>query len=208
MPEKSWYGVTGWVWSFKWQSYLRHSSYLEREIYIWLDTQPRVTRFQPEPFTIDYRDVQGEDWPYTPDVLVHFVDLPYAVLAEIKWVKDLREQHNENLPKFKAAKAYGAENGMKFTVFTERRIDNHEYRNRKFLRQFLRQPTVATQERQRLLLEALTHAGPSTVNDLLNRLANNRENQLSFLRTTWHLVATGKVTVDLSQPLRRHSIVS
>jgi hypothetical protein len=207
MPDKSWFGVTGWVWSYKWQEFLRHSSYLEREIYIWLDTDPRVVRFQPEPYKVYYRDAEGKDHSYTPDVLVHYVDVPCAVLAEIKWSRDLRTQHAENLVKFRAASAYAADNGNKFTIFTESRIENQEYRNRKFLRQFREQPAVATHERQAVLLDALKVMRRPTIDELLRRLGGNRENQLSCLRTIWHLLALGKIVTELKQPLRRQSTI-
>ncbi|NMY49272.1 hypothetical protein HBO09_28125 [Pseudomonas sp. WS 5027] len=76
-----------------------------------------VSRFVPQPLTVDYRGTDGRARTYTPDGLIHYhhqeTHLP-PVLFEVKFREDFRKDWKTYLPKFRAAKAYCRDRGWRF----------------------------------------------------------------------------------------------
>ena len=184
-------------------------STLERDFYLILDFDPAVMRFEEQPVRIVYRDPEGLNRTYTPDVLVYYHPTPPAAerqsprLYEIKYREDLRANWREYKPKFKAAHRYAAQQGWLFRLITEREIRTPHLKNATFLRPF-RTRTVASEDRRRVLTTLAT-AGQLTPEALLVLLSNDRQEHARLLMVLWHLVACSQIGTDLTLPLTMHS---
>ncbi len=95
----------------------RYESTLERDMMELIRFDRAVSRFVPQPLTVDYRGTDGRARTYTPDGLIHYhhqeTHLP-PVLFEVKFREDFRKDWKTYLPKFRAAKAYCRDRGWRF----------------------------------------------------------------------------------------------
>src|SRR2546428_9188775 len=69
---KNYRSLTGKVIDFRSHSAVAFESALERDLYLLLDFDSAVARFEEQPVTIPYRDPAGVSRTYTPDVPVYY----------------------------------------------------------------------------------------------------------------------------------------
>ena len=164
---------------------------------------PAIERFTPQPLTIEYVDRHQRRRHYTPDGLIHFkpklAGSLMPVLFEVKHRADFRKEWKHLLPKFRAAKAYGLQQGWRFCVFGEREIRTPYLDNVRFLWPYReRTPLPETRTRMLDILDDLEEADPDL---LLCALCTDPANRARLIPVLWHLVATGAIGCDLSRPL-------
>jgi hypothetical protein len=201
--------LTGKVIDFQRQSAVAFESALERDLYVLLDFDAAVARFEEQPVTIPYRDPAGVSRTYTPDVLVvYHVGLAdhqdrQPVLYEVKYRDDLRANWGDYKPKFKAARRYAREQGWAFRLITEREIRTPYLKNAKFLRAY-RHRTLNSGDCCRVLalLAAQCETAPEA---LLMALSADRWERARLLPVLWHLIAVRQVGADLTVPLTMRS---
>ena len=91
---------------------------MELNAYQILEQLSAVVAYEAEPFWIEYRATKDSKiHRYIPDILVTYKD-GTKELIEVKPAN----QVEENEDKFQAARAYAAENGMTFTVWTDQEL--------------------------------------------------------------------------------------
>lgn len=100
------------------------------------DNNPAVLQWASEPFMIPYRNpLTGKNTIYVPDFMIVYVDKNDAKFAEVIEVKPRKETTMEsarsprdrafvvlNMAKWQAARAWCAQQGLKFRVVTEEDI--------------------------------------------------------------------------------------
>jgi len=184
-------------------------SSLERDLFILLDFDLNVDYYEEQPLCIEYADREGRRHTYTPDVLIYYrEDITPAkwmkpMLCEVKYRKDLFANWPEIKPKIRAGRKYARERGWKFQIVTECEIRTTYLNNVKFLRQY-RQIKPNSADKRLLLdtLHELREADPETV---LLAIYKDPLNRAQLLPTLWHLLATGVIDTDITQPLTMHS---
>lgn len=88
---------------------------LELKVFKELDMNPEVTSFLPEPFEIPYM-YKGRTHQYIPDILINYSD-GTKELVEIKSMQTIAYKTHRNLFKFRVAKKYAEQNGLKFRIW-------------------------------------------------------------------------------------------
>jgi len=193
---------------------------LERDFLVILDFDWAVHSFHPQPVTIGYRDPDGQERRYTPDVLVTFRrDRPdFAkrknLLAEIKTELDLKHNAEAYRVKFKAAEEYAAARNWEFKVLTEREIRTPYLKNANFLRQFRLHPS--NPYLYNLLRDAANAVEEGTPEEILEDASEllrldpdnyqyrdlaPEEIRAALLPNLWRLLDDGFVGCDLTRPL-------
>jgi len=206
---KNYRSLTGKVIDFRSHSAVAFESALERDLYLLLDFDSAVARFEEQPVTIPYRDPAGVSRTYTPDVLVHYhAELAdpqnrQPVLYEVKYRDDLRANWGDYQPKFKAARRYARVQGWTFRLITEREIRTPYLKNAKFLREY-RHRTIDSGDCHRVLamLAERRETAPET---LLAVLSDDRWERARLMPVLWHLIAVRQVGADLTVSLTMRS---
>lgn len=181
-------------------------SALERDFCCLLEFEVEIVSYVEQPVTIEYLSAELQRH-YTPDFLIRYLDERPAVLAEIKYRADLRENWADYKPKFRAAQRYAASRGWVFRIYTEVEIQTSYLDNVKFLlrfRSFHQPPPVAFAQ---LLLEVLAKQGTSTPTALLHLASEETTRQAELIPSLWQLVGKGIIGCNLSRPLTMNSPV-
>lgn len=200
---KSHRAVTGTLASTKAQGGAEYESALERDHYLGLEFDPRVTRIIPQPVVIVYHDDQGKKRRYTPDTLVHYAGPRPPGLFEVKYVQEVREKAALFAVTFRAARTYAREQGWTFTLVTERTIRAPHLKNAQFLRPYLRREFPAAVEAD--VLAALLELGETTPQRLL--AAFPEERRIDLLPVMWKLIAARRIDADLGLPFHMTSTI-
>ena len=193
-----------------------YESTLERDFLIRMEAVRSVLDVISQPVTIHYR-VQGREYPYTPDYLVHYRQhgslpgygryLP-SELVEVKPKALLARHLGEWKPRFRAATRYCLENGLVFRLMHEDRIRDPIWKNMCFLARYRRSgvdPVLAD-----WLLEASRKLGCMPVRKLVDACCFTTWGPYGKghgITAAWHLVATGRLECDLFEPLSNSSVV-
>lgn len=210
-----------------------YESGLERDLFLRLDFDPGVERFEAQPVRIHYEGPQGKKRHYTPDTLAFFREGgPYwgsaspeheAALYEVKYAEELREKRDKLAPKFEAARSYASGRGWRFEVATEEEIRTPFLRNARLLRKLAGQPVQTGSKEIRRILEISESLEAPTADEIARRIfphaedeqdaTNAAANREKARRRVWHLLARGYFEADLhsrvltgSTPLKRTSL--
>lgn len=111
-------GRNGWHDSPKMGRIFYRSSY-EQKAYLLLDNDPNVIVYQPEPFVLIYKNGEGMERRYRPDILVQLRD-GSLILIEIKAKWEVKKDLVKL--KAKAARKWCRKNGAKFMFWTEKEL--------------------------------------------------------------------------------------
>lgn len=186
-----------------------YESTLERDWIISLDFDISVRSIHSQPFTVEYYDPKGRRRYYTPDILATYHEgahLPPERVTEVKYYDDLKANWTTYAPKFKAARAYCFERGMKFGVVTERQIRTPLVKNATFLRRYREYPEDETIENS--LMQAASFFNnredrtPMTV--LLAAFASE-QNRLLAMGHLWKMLDAHAIRFDPMLPLNMES---
>ena len=105
-----------------------YESCLERDFLLLCSHDPSVRKFQHQPVAIHYKDKQGKERKYTPDVYVEYVNGASA-LYEIKYGEEVAQNRVKYLERWNQATVWGSERGISFSVITEREIRTPRWEN-------------------------------------------------------------------------------
>lgn len=194
-------GNRGKITAYKAGGRAEFESTLERDFYFLLEMDDRVESFQPQPVRIPYETLSGRKTSYVPDALVTYKDGRPPCLFEIKHVEELRDDPSSFRLKFRAARAYCRDQGWTFCTATEKSIRGIQLTNITFLRPYLDQGRHFSATDLAFIREKLVQ--PMTGEALFMGLPLLRRGEL--LPALWHLVASGEVRVQLSEPLSLRS---
>lgn len=180
-------------------------SSLERDFFILLDFDLNVDHYEEQPVRIKYKDGEGHQRTYTPDVLVHYRDditpakWMKPLLCEVKYRSDLLANWSEIKPKIRAGRAHACQQGWRFQIITEREIRTPYFYNAKFLRPYRR--IEASGDDKRMLLDTLRELREADPETVLLAIYESPLDRAQLLPVLWHLLATGMIDTDLTQPL-------
>lgn len=179
---------------------VRFESSLERDWLVCLDFELSVRAIKAQPFTIVYQ-AHGRRCTYTPDVLAEFTSngVTTAVVYEVKYRDDLRENWRLLKPRFKAAIRHCRTNGWRFKIVTENEIRTPALTNAQFLRKYQHREESPLIREQ--LLYMLPVLGETTPQALLAAAYWTTEHQMAALPVLWKLIAERKVLATLWEPL-------
>uniref|UniRef100_A0A6M3IIF1 Nuclease associated modular domain-containing protein n=3 Tax=viral metagenome TaxID=1070528 RepID=A0A6M3IIF1_9ZZZZ len=118
--------VRGKFWSEKNHTWIHFRSSYENHVFSFLEKMQMVVKYEVEPFIIPYRYKYDNVKNYIPDVLITYKDNSKE-LVEIKPTNFVDEEINDL--KFKAAERYCKKNDIKFSVWTEKFIFDHNMRS-------------------------------------------------------------------------------
>lgn len=188
----------------------RYESTLERDFMILMQFDPAVDVFTPQPVTMTYCGVDGLPHRYTPDGLVEWrtdrsVHDPRPLLVEIKYREDVIGRWREWRAKARAAKAFAAERGWLYMIFTEREIRTPALDNATFLLPYLRRES--TPEMEQWLLDRLAELIESTPRELVGAMYRDKWNQAALIPVMWRLLADRRIGFDIAQPLNMRSTI-
>lgn len=107
---------------------VEYESCLERDFLLLCSHDPSVRKFQHQPITINYKDRQGKERKYTPDVYVEYTNGSNA-LYEVKFSAEVAQNRNKYMERWNEAARWGNERGMSFSVITEREIRTPRWGN-------------------------------------------------------------------------------
>jgi len=206
---KSYVALTGRIANSKGEAPVAFESSLERDLFVILDFDLNVERYEEQPVSIKYIDNNGKVKTYTPDVLVTYrKDIEPAIrmktmLCEVKYRQDLKNNWAEYKCKFKAAVRYARNKGWVFRILTEREIRTPYLVNAKFLRRY-RNMNVNGDDKK-LLLHAIFEMREANPDEVLLFLSGDEQRRLEILPALWNLVSNRMIGTDLTLPLTMRS---
>nr|WP_314492585.1 TnsA endonuclease N-terminal domain-containing protein [uncultured Pseudomonas sp.] len=169
----------------------------------------RVESVIAQPVQIDFLDSLGRSQIYTPDFLVHYrqpLDADYQdyikpMLVEVKPAFEWRKNWRAWLAKWKAAKRYARSQDWTFSIYDESRIRGLPLENITFLERFER--LAFDQEDVDMVISTLRGMEIAPVHYLLARHFKGiyQDRGVALL---WHLIATGRVECDITEPLDQY----
>jgi len=182
-----------------------YESSLERDFIKHLMFNQNVSKHEEQPLTIEFKDADGKQRRYTPDLLVFYrSDIALTrewrpLLAEVKYRSDLFRHWVDLKPKFRAARTYAKQQGWDFAIITEQEVRTPYLKNITFLLEFRKYPV--DEAASQLLVEAVADRTPTTPASLLKLISEDATQKASLLPTLWQLIANGHIGVDLEQRL-------
>ena len=193
--------ITGRLAALKNIGPAHYESALERDFLITLEADPAVVSYEIQSLQLQYRDLTGRARRYTPDV---FVVRRGGVreLCEVKYASDIQRLRTEHRERWLAAYRHCQEQGWRFLMITEHHARTARTRNWLFLSGFrvLTFPVGLLNA----LLAALADGGPMTVAEWVTRADRPQPEVLPAL---WHLMCSGRVKVNMNEPLSLDSRV-
>lgn len=188
----------------------RYESTLERDFMLLMQFDPAVDVYTPQPLTLTYCGEDGQPHRYTPDGLIEWradrsVHDPRPVLVEIKYREDVIGKWREWRARARAAKAFAAEKGWLFMIFTEREIRTPALENATFLLPYLRRESAP--EMEQWLLDRLAELVESTPRDLVGAMYRDKWNQAALIPVMWRLLADRRIGFDIAQALNMRSTI-
>ena len=184
-------------------------SALERDLLDLLAFDLNVDHCEAQPLRLHYVGDNGEQRPYTPDILIHYRrDISPAkdmlhVLAEVKYREEYREKYHELKQRFRAARRYAKERGWRFCVFTEREIRTPYLGNARLLRPY--RDHAPDPLREHALIERLASLKVTTPSELLQVFAADTVERARYLAVLWKLVSEFRIQTDLTEKITMQS---
>lgn len=212
-------GQSGIIISNKQNSAIQFESSLERDFVYLLEFDDDVECYIDQPLTIDYHDVRGLSRRYTPDFLVRYYESERQdELIEIKYHKDLLENHFLWKEKFSATDNYCKQNNLIFKIKTEKEIrdGNTIYlKNIIFILGYTRNLDKiyddsllnAIGSDSSIILDKLVQIGKSKIFELLEHLSNDESRRSEYLYIIWVLIGKKIVGCDLNSELSTKSFI-
>lgn len=184
-------------------------SLLERDFLKRMRFSHRVESVIAQPVQVDFIDSFGRAQTYTPDFLVHYrqpegvdyMDYFKPMLVEVKPAYEWRKNWRTWLGKWKAARRYARQEGWTFSIYDESRIRGLPLDNITFLERFER--LDFDREEIDMVLKTLREMEFAPVHYLLARHFKG-EYRNGGVALLWHLIATGRVECDITEPLNEY----
>lgn len=184
-------------------------SLLERDFLRRMRFSHRVESVIAQPVAVSFIDSRGCTQTYTPDFLVHYrqplgidyQDYIKPMLVEVKPSFEWRKNWRAWFGKWKAARRYSRQEGWTFSIYDESRIRGLPLDNIHFLERFER--LIFDQEDIDMVLATLKGMDVAPVHYLLARHFKGiyQDRGVALL---WHLIATGRVECDITEPLNQY----
>jgi hypothetical protein len=189
------------------------SRQLLRDLLTLLNFDLNVLHYQQQPVQIKYRDSQGRQRAYTPELLITYrTDIVPAkwmppLLCEVRCREDLFENWTDLKPKLRAARAFARRRKLQFQILTEREIRTPYFYNARFLLPYRQLET--NWGHADLLMDTLHELRVADPQTLLAACSASQTHRLELLSSLWQMVSLKRIGVDLTERLTmRHTLWS
>lgn len=182
-----------------------YESKLERDSYQKKEFDRTISSYEEQPIRFT-GVVNGKKISYTPDTRVYFRDGKPGQIVEVKYQAELEEKADELEPRFTLARNHAKENGMDFVIETEKEIYAGCLANYRLIYRFTKPPRNSGPKRERII-ELIESAGELTLKDLLLSFGEDRTVYAEYSTTIWHLLYTGEIEADLSEPIGYQTVL-
>lgn len=178
---------------------VRYESSLERDMLVTLDADVTITEVVEQPFSIPYIGLRGRRTSYVPDYFAERRD-GRSLVIEVKYREELQRRWDELRPRFRAATAFAAVNGMRFRIFDDVRLRTPLLANLKFLRRY-QTASIDRDPIEETLVWILKHRSPISASTLISEAYASEPNRIQAIPKLWGLVRSGRIVANLSVPL-------
>lgn len=183
-----------------------YESTLERDFLARTTFFSGVLDITAQPCEIPFVDPDtGRSYLYTPDFLVTYRlgdfyhgNYPAPELVEVKPEAEWREHWRKWLPKWKAARRWAADRGMRFRIYDEHRIRDEIFTNIESLARY--KHFAASAQDIRLLCDLIGHLQVVSIKDLIT-LHKSQGCIPNPIPLAWHLLVNRIIDCDISRPL-------
>ncbi len=205
------FSVTSNFSSIKTSSMHMCESTLETDYCYHLEFDNNVESYEAQPLRIQYKNQKGRKDYYTPDFKVKYTNNGIKklgsefLLAEIKYLDELKENAKVFENRFEAARRFCRDNGGTFEVFTEEFIRDIRLTNYKFLYRYLNPQRIP---KLNIDFSSLSDR-LETFNavDWMNNIDGDTLLKGQALTNLWAMVAKGELTIDLEKLITNDSII-
>jgi len=203
--------LSGQISSNKLNRSIQFESSLERDFIYLLEFDTNVNYYLEQPMVISYKDKNNKSRKYTPDFIVSYHDrFRKNEVIEIKYEEELSKKDIDLQVKLEAARLFCISNDLVFRVFTEkyiREVNKNRLRNFKFLSRyrdcfdnidFKRTGIVIDSTDSLLMMRKLKKEKEKkySVIELINSIANNKNQKAQLIFLTWYLIANNFIKYD------------
>ncbi|URD45469.1 TnsA endonuclease N-terminal domain-containing protein (plasmid) [Pseudomonas sp. BYT-5] len=204
------FSVTGYVPTSKGPKVQGAESTLEQDFITLLEFDLRVGNYIVQPFKIRWRDSDGKQRRFTPDVAVRYTSHARELdpslrttIFEVKSRKFLKERWAVEKPRLRAGISWAKEYGCRFAIVTETEIRTPYLTNARFLMNYrsITGDPIVRRAREQHLAETLVRLGPTTPRDLILAISTNRDRQAEYIPYLWGLIIQTLIGVDLNSVL-------
>lgn len=207
------YGSVSGVYSFRKEKTIQYESLLEKDFIHLMNFNDRVLDITEQPFTITYKNKDGNTNTYTPDFLVEFKQPTYLnikkavkpLLVEVKPNERILRDWAKLKPKFKQAIKLCKKHDYQFKIFNEKRIRSQELKNIVFLDRYTNYNADIHIIEQ--IIRYLNLIGNTTVEYLITNLFITDLEKGNAIAHIWFLINLKIVTCDLTQKLTNNTVV-
>ena len=182
-----------------------YESKLERDFYLGLEFDRTISGYEEQPLKLS-GVVNGRNVSYTPDCLITFHDCKPTRIVEVKYQEEIDEKAAELEPRFTLARNHARENGMDFVIATEKEIYAGCLDNYRLIYRFTKPPNNSEPKRKRII-ESLEGVDKLPLRDLLLSFGEDRAIHAEYTTTIWHMLFTGEIETDLSEPIGYHTVL-
>jgi len=182
-----------------------YESKLERDFYLRKEFDRTISDYEEQPIRFT-GVVNAKNVSYTPDTRINFLDGKPGQIVEVKYQEDLEEMADELEPRFTLAREHTKENGMDFVIATEKEIYAGCLDNYRLIYRFTKPPNNFGPKRE-LIIAFIESAGELTLKDLLLSFGEDRTIHAEYTTTIWHLLYTGEIEADLSEPIGYQTVL-
>jgi len=201
--KKSYISCTGYFASYKNKSQIAFESVLERDFYMMLEFDDNVVSYEEQPMTIKYEYLDNSKRRYTPDTMVVYKDRNkklFEVKYEDELLNDTELQNKLKLLKYHIKKEYK----LDFDIFTDKFMDKQLLLNYKFLYKFafIKEHKILEQ-----INDILNHIERISVKELLNKLENDKNKQLTIIPYIWKYIFLNIDVVNKFDKLTMNTIL-
>lgn len=195
------------IYLFRGEDPIAFESTLERDFLVRMEADRTVLSIVSQPVTLEYTD-RGRRRRYTPDFMVYRRQLGCSGVAgqycpneliEVKPADVLARDFPRFKARFRAAIRWCRLEGHVFRIMHENRIRDVMWRNTCFLARYRKMdpdPKVTAR-----IVDTLGAMGATTFQNTVNQHFFDYRSRAEGIAHLWHLVATGVIDCDLTQPL-------
>ncbi|MBY6038330.1 TnsA endonuclease C-terminal domain-containing protein [Fictibacillus nanhaiensis] len=199
--------IVGSFYSSKMKNVIHYESLSECYFYFFLDLNPNVQAFYPQPVEIKIptKNKEGESgfWLHVPDVLVRWEDQTYPTLFQVKY-EILEDKRQVLINKY--CELYSAKQNWNYKVVDIVNIPKVIMKNIKFLHSNRKERSYF-KSLVGDIISKVNSEGVITIENLLNMLEDSHE-KLMVLPAIYYLIANGSLWVDLKKNINRESEVA
>jgi len=169
-----------------------------------------VAWIRTQPVEITYEFPRARPLKYTPDVLIEFNEVRRRgrtpILCEVKYRSELAKNWRELRRKFRAAQAYCADMGWRFSVFDEYAIRTTKLENIKFLWRYRGAPCNA--DLVSVLLDCFQMQPMLRLDQAITKAcaAEKWIDSAQAIWTWWVLVAERKIEFDMNEKISAETV--